>query len=200
MNTFAKSLVGLAVCLVCTAAFAGDVVVDRVFTAEATKAAPRLIEATNLMTGEVWSGETVGVERAHLLVFDNMTLAGSAANLNVNYADTTAYTDPAGSTSAYLLGLGSEPNGVWDAWTPATDPYPNDIWWDDYLVDLAVWPGGTGTLNNLTRFDYVPIFTNVCGVEHSLTLVTPVHGSGRFDAGWLCPHVHGAGRFRWLVR
>ena len=182
MNTFAKSLVGLAVCLACTAAFAGDVAVDKVFTADAAKAAPRLVEVTNLLTGEVATGST-GVERAHLLVFDNMTLAGSAADLNVSYANAAAYTDPEGSSNAYLCGLGSEPNGVWDAWA-GTDGYPNDIIWDDYLVDLSLWPGGTGALNDITRFDMVPIFTNVCGLDHYVTLVTLiVDQSGLTQAG-----------------
>ena len=178
MDIMRKGFLGLAVCLACAAAFANDTVVDDLFGVQAAKAAPRLVEIKNLVTGEVVSSDLGGAERAHLLVFDNMTLAGSAAGLNVSYSDCSAYTDPAGSTNAYSVELGES------AFTGG-DAYPNDIFWDDYLVDLNLWPGGTGAMNNLTRFDYVPVIADACGLDHYGVIVTLfVDQSGLTQGGY----------------
>ena len=165
MDSMRASLLGLTVCIVCTTALADDAEIDRLFAAHAAKSVPRVIEVRDLMTGEVVSSGRIWGERRHTLVFDNMTLSGSAAGLNVSYMNAAAYTDPGGSIDAHYLDLGI------DAFT-GPDEYPNGIIWDDYLVDLSLWPGRT--MNNLTCFEFAPFLTSagVPGLVQITTLVT----------------------------
>ncbi|MCK4872497.1 MAG: hypothetical protein KAS72_07210 [Phycisphaerales bacterium] len=102
------------------------------------------------------------------LVFDNMTLDGSAAGLNVSYTDPASYTGGSTSTNAYLVPMSSTFGGYLAAWD-AGDGIPNDIWWDEYSADLDVW-GDPGSLWTVTKLETVVVVANQDGVERDSTI------------------------------
>jgi hypothetical protein len=103
----------------------------------------------------------------HKTVFDNMTDADSSQGLNIAYVNLGSYDGSDTSSSAYLVPM-STTGTVLLAPDPGTGP--TDIWFDEYAVDLDAWGNVAGTMQTLTKIDYIPAIQNTDGVPRQSVL------------------------------
>lgn len=177
----------------------------RATSIEAAKQPAKIVGARNLATGELiknTQGLNGGGLRSRLpgAVFDNMTQINpnAAAPYNVSFAFYSGYTDPNGSTSAFLGALSDRNDNVnnpcsaaWDAPAyPASllcTPWLTDVVWDEYFADPTVWPGVD--LNDpapLYRYDFIPIGSNEAagGAQFNALNVLWYDFAGAFVGGY----------------
>jgi hypothetical protein len=126
-----------------------------------------LVRVTNVATGQTVRFDVANgppgastPSLGELTVFDTMTNEGSTTGLNVAYVDPRSYSGESSSTQAFAIGLAERL--VYRApMDPASGfPLPTDILWNDYVSDPARWPGGSGSLQPLASFGFIPYFQN----------------------------------------